>query len=158
MLFPLALNAPFLPLIIEKVKLVILYLDVIGPRGQVNDNGFNLVSTATKYEETGSRLSVKVKLSYLYHYRPQTKLRKGNVFTPVCQSFCSQGGLPSAYWDTPPWVDTPWADTSPGQTPLLGRHPSPADTLLSRHPHTRRLLLRMVCILLECILVCVTFC
>ena len=25
-------------------------------------------------------------------YRPQTKLWKGNVFTPVCQSFCSQGG------------------------------------------------------------------
>ena len=24
-------------------------------------------------------------------YRLQTKLRKGNVFTPVCQSFCSQG-------------------------------------------------------------------
>ena len=120
MLFPLALNAPFLPLIIEKVKLVILYLDVIGPGGQVNDNGFNLVSTATKYEETGSRLSVKVKLSYLYHYRPQTKLRKGNVFTPVCQSFCTQGGVcPSACWNTPPWADTP-----PGQTPPLGRHPS----------------------------------
>ena len=27
----------------------------------------------------------------IVHYRPQTKLRKGNVFTPVCQSFCSQG-------------------------------------------------------------------
>ena len=24
-------------------------------------------------------------------YRPQTKLLEGNVFTPVCQSFCSQG-------------------------------------------------------------------
>ena len=56
--------------------------------------------------------------------RPQTKWWKGNVFTPVCQSFCSQGGvclsacwdthtalgrhppgrhsLPSAYWDTHP--------------------------------------------------------
>ena len=27
----------------------------------------------------------------LLHYRPQTKLREGNVFTPVCQSLCSQG-------------------------------------------------------------------
>ena len=27
-----------------------------------------------------------------YYYRPQTKLREGNVFTPVCQSFYSQGG------------------------------------------------------------------
>ena len=26
------------------------------------------------------------------YYRPQTKLREGNVFTPVCQSFCSRGG------------------------------------------------------------------
>ena len=26
-------------------------------------------------------------------YRPQTKLRKDNVFTPVCQSFCSWGGM-----------------------------------------------------------------
>ena len=26
-------------------------------------------------------------------YRPQMKLRKGNVFTCVCQSFCSQGGV-----------------------------------------------------------------
>ena len=25
-------------------------------------------------------------------YRPQTKLREANVFTPVCQSFCSQRG------------------------------------------------------------------
>ena len=26
-------------------------------------------------------------------YRPQTKLREGNVLTPVCQSFFSQGGV-----------------------------------------------------------------
>ena len=43
-------------------------------------------------------------------YRPQTKLRKGNVFTPVCQSFCSRVCL------------------SPGQTPPLQTHP------LARHP------------------------
>ena len=46
-------------------------------------------------------------------YRPQTKLRKGNVFTPVCQSFCSRGGgvcLPSACWDTHPRA----GQTSPG--------------------------------------------
>ena len=29
-------------------------------------------------------------------YRPQTKLREGNVFTPVCRSFCSQGRYPQA--------------------------------------------------------------
>ena len=46
--------------------------------------------------------------SHGYFYRLQTKLRKGNVFTPVCQSFCSQGGcLPQCML---------------GYTPL-GRHP-----------------------------------
>ena len=46
-------------------------------------------------------------------YRQQTKLWKGNVFTPVCQSFCSQGGgcLPQCLL---------------GYTPFpLGRHPPP---------------------------------
>ena len=56
-------------------------------------------------------------------YRPQTKWQKGNVFTPVCQSFCSHGGcLPQCMLGyTPP----------PGQTPLIrhppGRHLTPAD-------------------------------
>ena len=47
------------------------------------------------------------------YYRPQTKLRKGNVFTSVCLGFCPQGGggcLPPCtgwgVWPTP-----------------LGRHP-----------------------------------
>ena len=47
------------------------------------------------------------------YYRPQTKLGKGNVFTPVCQSFCSQGGV---------------SQHALGQTPPLGRHP------LGKHP------------------------
>ena len=38
-------------------------------------------------------------------YSPQTKLREGNVFTPVCQSFCSQGG--SLYDVTPVWLAGP---------------------------------------------------
>ena len=29
----------------------------------------------------------------MHFYFPQTKLREGNVFTPVCQSFCSQGDV-----------------------------------------------------------------
>ena len=62
-------------------------------------------------------------------YGPQTKLRKGNVFTPVCQSFHSQGGVPApvhAGIHTPPGrhprADTPLGrplrQTPPGQTPL----------------------------------------
>ena len=43
-------------------------------------------------------------------YYPQTKLREGNVFTPVCQSFCSEGGGGSA--------QPPYADLGIGQTPL----------------------------------------
>ena len=54
-----------------------------------------------------------------------SKLRKGNVFTPVCLSFCSQRGV----WQVPVGRHTPsrnplgrypssWADTPP-----LGRHP-----------------------------------
>ena len=64
-------------------------------------------------------------------YRPQTKLRKGNVFTPVCKSFWSQGGgvYPSMHGGRhTPWADSPWANT-PLQTPHL---PSACwDT----HPH-----------------------
>ena len=95
------------------------------------------------------------------NYRPQTMLWKGNVFTPVCQSFCSQGGSAPVHAGIPchppspdrhppqadspmqtlPWADTPWEDIPPGQT-------YPGQTPLSR-----RLLLRTVRILLECILV-----
>ena len=56
------------------------------------------------------------------------KLLKGNVFTPVCQSFCSQagGGVPAPVHG---WIHQP-----PGQTPSpLARHPPPAHTILGRH-------------------------
>ena len=79
---------------------------------------------------------IKILIQKYTRYRPQTKLRKGNVFTPVCQSFCSQGSTPvhagichpqgrhlpwAAPWQTPPWADTPrqttpWAQP-PGETP-----------------------------------------
>ena len=50
-------------------------------------------------------------LNSVCYYRSQAKLRKGNVLTPVCQSFCSQGGLPQCMLGY----------THPG------RHPPPAD-------------------------------
>ena len=57
-------------------------------------------------------------LLYLFYvascYRPQTKLRKGNVFTPV--SDCVHRGV-----YTPPGRHPP-----PGKPP--GRHPSPRDS------------------------------
>ena len=61
-----------------------------------------------------------------YFYRPQTKLRKGNVFTSVCQEFRPQGEM-----YTPLWADTP------GQTTTYIRRP----------------LQQTVRILLECIIV-----
>ena len=48
-------------------------------------------------------------------------LGQGNVFTPVCQSFCSQGEgcLPHCMLGHTLQADTP------GQTSSLGRHPAP---------------------------------
>ena len=69
---------------------------------------------------------------YVSYYRPQTNLRKGNVFTSVCLEFCPQRGGVHSPGRHPldrhpqPRADTP---TLPGQTPpTLGRH-SPG-----RHP------------------------
>ena len=76
------------------------------------------------------------------NYRPQTKLRKGNVLTSVCQEFCPWGE-----GSVHPLTDTP-RQIPPGRhTP--GRHP------LSRHPlaDTPTKMQQTVRILLECILV-----
>ena len=72
---------------------------------------------------------------HICYYRPQKKFRKGNVFTPVCQSFCSRGVCIPACTGQAPLADTP-----------QGRHP---------HPLHQQLLQHIVCILLECILVTV---
>ena len=64
-------------------------------------------------------------------YRPQTKLRKGNVFTSVFQEFCLRGGgcisactgqtpLPlgrHSPGQTPPWADPPTATAADGMHP-----------------------------------------
>ena len=71
-----------------------------------------------------------------YIYRPQAKFRKGNVFTPVCQSFCSWGAVVClrACWDTHPMGRHPTGQTPPRQTPP-GRHP--LGRHLGRHPLDR---------------------
>ena len=69
---------------------------------------------------------------------------QSNVFTPVCQSFCSHGGVcPIACWETHPLR----------QTPPIGRHSPPGQT-----PPPPRILRytinkQAVRILLECLLV-----
>ena len=50
-------------------------------------------------------------LEQLFHYyRPKTRLRQGNVFTPVCDSVHGGGVYPNMQWAG---VYTPWTDTSP---------------------------------------------
>ena len=59
----------------------------------------------TKYVETLQPLPPKLR----YHYRPQTKLQEGNVFTPVCHSV--HGGSLSQY---APQVTWPGVGLCPG--------------------------------------------
>ena len=96
-------------------------------------------------------------------YRPQRSC-EGYVFTPVCHSVHRVGVCLSACWDTtPPQSRHPLG----ADTPQI-RHPPGADTPWNTHPprpgtlpgagnppprEQRRLLLRTVRILLECILV-----
>ena len=66
-----------------------------------------MISVSYSFEISVNIICNVTSLEGQHNYRPLTKLRKGNVFTPVCQSFCSQGGVClSACWDTHP----------PGQT------------------------------------------
>ena len=77
-------------------------------------------------------------------YRPQTKLREGYVFTPVCQSFCSRGG--GDVRDRGGWGMCGGACVAEGECVVWGA--CMQDT---------RSLKRAVRILLECILVFLTF-
>ena len=68
-------------------------------------------------------------------------LGQGNIFSSVCQEFCSRGGVClSTCWDTPPWdqasprADTPRDQAPPGADPL-GPGTSPrANPPGTRHP------------------------
>ena len=77
-----------------------------------------------------------------YYYRPQRSCGQGNIFTPVCHSFCSQGGRGSASMHAgippreqiPPGADQP-PRTRPTTPPRPGRPPRNRQTLpQSRHP------------------------
>ena len=79
----------------------------------------------------------------LHIYRPQTKIRKGNVITHVCQSFLFTGAGVSAYCHGgvchthSPWTDTPSQDRHPpswADTPSLGRPPPWSDTPWTGNP------------------------
>ena len=72
---------------------------------------------------------------------PATKLGQGNIFRSMCQEFCSQGGSPGPH---PGW-GCPGPGPKGGMCIPACTEPDP--------PPSRRLLLRAVRILLECILV-----
>ena len=69
--------------------------------------------------------------SLIFHcYRPQRSC-EGYVFTPVCQSFCSQGGLPQCMLGcNPPEPGTP----PPGSRQPPHQHPLEQTPPRTRHP------------------------
>ena len=65
-----------------------------------------------------------------HFYRPQRSCGQGNIFTPVCHSFCSQGGRresAAVHAGIPPLPpDQPHHHPPPGPgTPSQTRHPHP---------------------------------
>ena len=105
-----------------------------------------------------------------YHFRIRnillpaaTKLGQGNIFTSVCQEFCTQGGSASASVhagmqppkQTPPWSRTPRTRHPPPEQTPPGPDTHPPPYHGSRHQHTVNE--RPVSILPECILVNANF-
>ena len=106
-----------------------------------------------------TRMIIRV-VSYLFTARKRS-LGQGNIFSSMCQEFCSQRGVClSACWDTTPGADTPQEQTPPRadipreqtylqeQTPSLG-----SDTPLAQCMLGDTVNKRAVCIILECNLV-----
>ena len=80
---------------------------------------------------------------------------QGNIFC-TCLSFCSQRGLPQCMLGYPPKRTPPVKETPPSpakETPCQGDTPA-KETPPTTKETPRRLLLRAIRILLECILVC----
>ena len=63
---------------------------------------------------------------------PANEVCEGYVFTPVCQSFCSQGG--STWAGTPPGQVHPPQAGTPGRYTPLGSCPPPSRSPLQVHP------------------------
>ena len=78
---------------------------------------------------------IRCQVNYTLITARKTKLREGNVFTPVCQSFCSPGGclpLVRRGGSATPGADTPW-QTPPAQC-MLGYTPLTAQCMLGYTP------------------------
>ena len=75
-----------------------------------------------------------------FYYRPQPSCGQGNIFTPVCHSFCSQGeGLPQCMlgYHPPPGPGRPPRDQADTTTPRTRQTPQPPRTRQTS-PKTRQ--------------------
>ena len=82
-----------------------------------------------RYETIVTVWHVQLKATMIDCYRPQRSCGQGNIFTPVCHSFCSQGGLPQRMLGYhPPGAETLQEQTPP--PPEADHKPSPP----TRHP------------------------
>ena len=114
--------------------------------------------------ETHGSTQEQKKTKNMPYLPPANEVCEGYVFTPVCQSFCSQGGVP---WQVHPpgQVHPPTGRYRPGRYTPLGRYtPRQVHVLAGTppgqiHPPLEQCMLgdtgnkQAVCTLLECILV-----
>ena len=143
-------DAPTVDLI--RAQQLFTYLERLLPNMLVQDRVSSLHCAILILSRIHETLSTGLLHFTIDFYRPQTKLLKGNVFTPVT-SVCSQGGGVHPRADTPQGRHNPPppTDIPPQQTPPPGRHPT-------RQTPPRRPLQQTVRILLECILVFLVLC
>ena len=89
-------------------------------------DGMAVVTAASRQYLALSYWSVKILVCELITARKRS-LGQGNIFSSVCQEFCSQGGLPQCMlgYHPPP---------EPGTSPLRTKHPLRGADTPSRHP------------------------
>ena len=102
-------------------SLCLIQFNVCKPIGIQNAFGFFTIDKSDTYK--------------IYIYRPQRSCGQCNIFTPICHSFCSQGGglpqcmlgYPPPRSRHPPRADPPWTRPPRADTPR-SRHPPPKQT------------------------------
>ena len=86
-----SLRDTWMKILIERYMAEDSHWEIHGPRYSLRDTE----PSDTHWDIHGWRYSLRDTRppdhSASHFYRPQTKLRKGNVFTSVCQEFCPQG-------------------------------------------------------------------
>ena len=126
-------DAPTVDLI--RAQQLFTYLERLLPNMLVQDRVSSLHCAILILSRIHATLSTGLLHFTIDFYRPQTKLLKGNVLTPVT-SVCSRGGRCTPPGQTPPKADIPppgrhhpSADTSARQTPHQADTPPPG-----KHP------------------------